>query len=498
MDVEHCFRFWDRVRRAFRRRELYLRDLDRIRYVAISPAIQVTGAVLGAAVLLVAVSGVAGTALYRDAAVIREQALGGARADHWRLLQSLDTLSERLDAAGIGAVGAPGALVRDMLRHEVDSFITLFRSPEPDPGMLAALGGKLVPKSVPDGLLMAEAHARLLQRAEEAERNSERLSARTRELSDDLAALRGLLEFSESERTEQDRVIDAVSTRIGDLETELSAAADRTERIGADLMVTQFELEDESERAQGAEADRLALRTKVDQLEGEIAFYRNTQANWLLALGAHTQDSISLVESAVAMTGVNVEKLVARAQKELRSAAGGPFIAAISETVALSDGVGAIATDVGVQVERWEALKLLVRAIPLSAPLDQYEITSGFGRRTDPFNGRKAMHTGIDFKAPVKTAVLSTAPGRVVFAGRNREYGRLVEIDHGFGIRTRYAHLAEIAVKQGDDVANRAKIGSLGSSGRSTGPHLHYEVLIDGRPMNPIKFLEAARHVLKG
>jgi murein DD-endopeptidase MepM/ murein hydrolase activator NlpD len=137
--------------------------------------------------------------------------------------------------------------------------------------------------------------------------------------------------------------------------------------------------------------------------------------------------------------------------------------------VALSDGVGAIATDVGVQVERWEALKLLVRAMPLSAPLDQYQITSGFGRRTDPINGRKAMHTGIDFKAAVKTAVLSTAPGRVVFAGRNREYGRLVEIDHGFGIRTRYAHLAEIAVKQGDEVGNRAKVGLLGSSGRSTG-----------------------------
>jgi murein DD-endopeptidase MepM/ murein hydrolase activator NlpD len=135
--------------------------------------------------------------------------------------------------------------------------------------------------------------------------------------------------------------------------------------------------------------------------------------------------------------------------------------------------------------------------MPFSAPLDQYQIASGFGTRSDPINGRRAMHTGLDFNAPVKTPVLSTAPGRVVFADWHGEYGRLVEIDHGFGIRTRYAHLAEISVKKDEEVPNRAKVGLLGSSGRSTGPHLHYEVLVDGRPLNPKKFLEAARHVLK-
>ncbi|HXV24829.1 MAG TPA: peptidoglycan DD-metalloendopeptidase family protein [Alphaproteobacteria bacterium] len=496
MDLGHGVRVWNRIRRAFRRRELYLREEHGLRYIAIPPARQALAAVLGAAVLLLSVSGLTGTALYWEAAVNREQALVVARAEHWRLLQNLDGLAERLDAGGIEAVAAPGALMHDMLRRERESFNVLL--PGPEPGELGAVISEPMPNSIVDGLLLAEAHARLLQRTHKAEQESERLLARERELSDDIASLRVLLADSDSERLEQGNTIGALSRRIGELEAELTAAEDRTERIGADLMVAQFELEDESERYQIAEADRLALRVKADQLEGEVAFYRNTQASWLLALGAHTQDSIALVENAVAMTGINVENLLARAQKELRSAAGGPFMVAISETAALSDGVGAIATDVGVQVERWEALKLLVRAMPLSAPLDQYQISSGFGRRTDPFNGRKAMHTGIDFKAPVKTAVLSTAPGRVVFAGRNREYGRLVEIDHGFGIRTRYAHLAEIAVKQGDEVANRAKIGLLGSSGRSTGPHLHYEVLIDGRPMNPIKFLEAARHVLKG
>ena len=189
------------------------------------------------------------------------------------------------------------------------------------------------------------------------------------------------------------------------------------------------------------------------------------------------------------MTGLNVETLVTRAKEDLPSAAGGPFVAVVADTGAFSENVGAIASDVGERI---------VRVLPLSAPLDQYRIGSGFGRRSDPLNGQRAMHTGLDFNAPVKTPVLSTAPGRVVFAGWHREYGRLVEIDHGFGIRTRYAHLSEISVAQGQEVANRARIGLLGSSGRSTGPHLHYEILADGKPMNPINFLEAARHVLKG
>lgn len=489
---------WDRLRRMFRRRELYVRGEERIHYITISPALQMAAAALCVSLMMMAASGLLGTVVYRDAASSRADALGAARADYWELLQSLDALSERLDASGAAEAGAPGALVRDMLRHEMDRFRTLFPGPEPQPGLLRALAAKLLPKSAPDGLVLAEAHSRLLRRAQDAERNSARLSARERQLSMELVDAHGLLAIREGEKLEQSKVVDALSRRIETLELRLAAAEERNEQIGADLMVTQLELDEESERTQNVEADRDALKAKVADLEGQIASYRSAQETWLLALGVRTKDSIALVEHAVAMTGVNVEKLIARAQKDLVSAAGGPFIAAVADTGGLSENVGAIATNVGEQVERWEALKRIVRVLPLSAPLDQYRIGSGFGKRMDPINGRRAMHTGLDFNAPVKTPVLSTAPGRVVFAGWHREYGRLVEIDHGFGIRTRYAHLSEILVEQGQEVANRAKIGRLGSSGRSTGPHLHYEVLTDGKPMNPINFLEAARHVLKG
>lgn len=492
------FRLWDRVRGAFRRREIYWRGEERFHYVAISPALQVAAAAVAALLLLLAASGTLGTALYRDAASSRAEALSVAQRDYWSLLHSLDALSDRLDTAGMEAAGAPAALVRTMLRHEMERFGALFPDTGDGQGVLAALMGKLLPKSVPDGLVLAEAQSRLLRRIQDEERTSARLAARERELSSELADARALLVVSEGERLEQVRVIEAMNGEIGDLELHLAAAEERYQEIGFELMAAQFDLEEEGERTQSAEADRRMLKGKIADLEAQIASYRSTQANWLIALGAHTKDSIALVESAVAMTGVNLERLVSRAQKELRSAAGGPFIAAVTETGPLPDGVEAIATDVGEQVERWEALKLLVRAMPLSAPLDQYRVGSGFGTRIDPFNGRRAMHIGLDFNAPAKTPVLSTAPGRVVFAGWHGEYGRLVEIDHGLGIRSRYAHLAEISVKRGEEVANRAKIGALGSSGRSTGPHLHYEILIDSKPMNPVKFLEAARHVLKG
>ncbi len=492
------FRLWDCVRRAFRRREFYLPGDGRIHLVAVSSAVQVAAAAAGIALVLLAASGMLATALYRDAAISRAEVLAAARADYWKLLQNLDQLSEGVDTAG-AAAGAPGALVRDLLRREMTRFRALFPKSEPEKGGLAVLSRRVLPRLVPDGLILAEAHSRLLRRAEEAEREAGRLAEREHKVSTELAEARNLLAMVESGRLEGGRLINAMTARIGALKTRHAATEERSQRLDSELAAARSELAREKARNQAAEVDRRSLEAAIARLEGQIASYQSTQTTWLIALGTRTQDSISLVESAVAMTGVDVNKLVSRARKELRSAAGGPFIAAsVTETGALPEGVDEIATDVGEQVERWEALKRVVRVMPLSAPLDQYLIASGFGMRTDPVNGHKAMHTGLDFNARAKTPVLSTAPGRVVFAGWRRDYGRLVEIDHGFGIHTRYAHLAAISVKRGEEVAHRAELGLLGSSGRSTGPHLHYEVLVDGKPMNPTKFLEAARHVLKG
>ncbi|MBV9991460.1 MAG: peptidoglycan DD-metalloendopeptidase family protein [Alphaproteobacteria bacterium] len=132
--------------------------------------------------------------------------------------------------------------------------------------------------------------------------------------------------------------------------------------------------------------------------------------------------------------------------------------------------------------------------VPVSGP--EFERTSGFGARIDPFTGRYAFHPGVDFAGPWGAIVHSTAPGRVIWAGPQGGYGNMVEIDHGMGIHTRYGHLSAILVRVGDTVAKGGPVGKLGSTGRSTGPHVHYEVFYDGVLRNPRNFIEAGRHVL--
>ncbi|HVW72135.1 MAG TPA: M23 family metallopeptidase [Rhizomicrobium sp.] len=132
----------------------------------------------------------------------------------------------------------------------------------------------------------------------------------------------------------------------------------------------------------------------------------------------------------------------------------------------------------------------LPTAAPLHASMDR---TSGFGPRLDPFSGRYAFHPGVDFAGPTGMPVLATADGLVTFSGRDGSYGNMVEIDHGYGLKTRYAHLISVSVTQGQSVAKGAVVGRLGSTGRSTGPHVHYEVWFDDVVRNPDGFLRLGR-----
>jgi murein DD-endopeptidase MepM/ murein hydrolase activator NlpD len=145
--------------------------------------------------------------------------------------------------------------------------------------------------------------------------------------------------------------------------------------------------------------------------------------------------------------------------------------------------------------EKLAALRTLAQILPISAPLESYEISSPFGVRGDPVNGRGSFHTGEDFRAPYMSPVYATAPGVVTYAGYRDDYGKIVEIDHGNGISTRYGHLHRYVVSVGQRVASRTQIGFLGSTGRATGPHVHYEVLVNGEPHDPEKFLGLARVV---
>jgi murein DD-endopeptidase MepM/ murein hydrolase activator NlpD len=132
--------------------------------------------------------------------------------------------------------------------------------------------------------------------------------------------------------------------------------------------------------------------------------------------------------------------------------------------------------------------EILVAATPSIMPVRGYP-TDRFGRRADPFDGSKDFHPGIDISAPKGTKVLASADGLVVFAGRRYSYGKLVSIEHKFGISTRYGHLDRYTVKAGDRVRKGDIIGYVGSTGRATGSHLHYEVRLRSQPLNPLRFL---------
>lgn len=132
--------------------------------------------------------------------------------------------------------------------------------------------------------------------------------------------------------------------------------------------------------------------------------------------------------------------------------------------------------------------RLQALMVPSSPPVSG-PVGSGFGFRADPFTGHSALHTGLDFPAESGTPITAAAGGVVINVGRHPAYGQMLELDHGNGLMTRYAHASKILVKQGDLVRRGQPIAAVGSTGRSTGPHLHFEVLVEGVPQDPVKFL---------
>jgi murein DD-endopeptidase MepM/ murein hydrolase activator NlpD len=201
---------------------------------------------------------------------------------------------------------------------------------------------------------------------------------------------------------------------------------------------------------------------------------------------------VGALEDLVDGTGVDLDQLIARAAWAQAPAQGGPL------QVVDPDAVRAPAPPSGDDPMSWDIARLallhrVTSDLPLAAPLDVFRITSGYGARRDPFAGTLAFHSGLDLAAPPLAEVRATAPGRVVFAGPAGPYGKLVEVAHGMGIVTRYGHLHAIDVAAGDRVGLHAPIGVIGSSGRSTSRHLHYEIRIDDRPLDPARFLDAGR-----
>jgi murein DD-endopeptidase MepM/ murein hydrolase activator NlpD len=195
---------------------------------------------------------------------------------------------------------------------------------------------------------------------------------------------------------------------------------------------------------------------------------------------------------AIRTFGLNPRLMMA--ELDDRSAQGGPLL----HLATSADGsLDPRFRRLGMSLARMNQLERGLAGIPQVLPASMEYISSGFGYRSDPFTGEGAFHAGLDFAGPLGAPVYAAAKGKVSFVGQRQGYGNCVEIDHGNGLVTRYAHMSAFRAHVGEAVRAGEQIGAIGSTGRSTGPHLHFEVRINDRPVNPRPFLEAAPQVLK-
>lgn len=243
---------------------------------------------------------------------------------------------------------------------------------------------------------------------------------------------------------------------------------------------------------------------RIAALEDRLTDIKKNQVALLGDLRESATGQIERFQRVVSMTGLSVDTVANQLGGNSRSGRGGPFLLGPEIRLSTMDGniddferqFAEIAQTYG----RLDSLTTAVARMPLVTPVSngQYRSTSGFGYRMDPFTGRVAFHSGADMAGEYGTPVLATSSGRVTVSGRKGPYGLMVEIDHGRGVRTRYGHLQGAMVKVGDFVQFRQKIATMGSSGRSTGPHLHYEIWFNDVVRDPTKFFDAGRNVFKG
>lgn len=250
---------------------------------------------------------------------------------------------------------------------------------------------------------------------------------------------------------------------------------------------------------ESAPAAMAMLRTATDPLppSDETARIGSVESS----LDALAEDQVAFVEdigSKVAERTQKVAGILKKLGQDVPSGTrgdaagdeiGGPFIPldANADPDTFRSGVDLIDGE----IDRFTQIRRLAGQLPLARPMAEALITSGFGARMDPFFGRPAMHPGIDYSAPVGSPVRATAAGTVIAAGYSGGYGNMVEVDHGNGVTTRYGHMSAILVTVGQIVPKGGLLGRTGDTGRSTGPHLHYEIRLDGDAIDPMRYIRA-------
>jgi len=305
-------------------------------------------------------------------------------------------------------------------------------------------------------------------------------------LQEDVADLRDRLAFSARDRAVAEDQLSALASQADALRRQLESTEMRLHGLEQKLSQREDqppELAAEARLVEPVQAELAPSEANPAHREGgapEISTEATRRAEGIAEVARR---GIGEFERVLASAGINVARLFSRFG--VNHAEGGPFM----PPTRADQPVGSIVADMIARIRG------LAKTLPLSTPLEHYQLGSRFGPRRDPFNGRPAFHTGLDFDAAYMSPVYATAPGIVTYAGYRGAYGKVVEIDHGNGITTLYGHMHRYTVSVGQRVEAHTQIGLLGSTGRASGPHVHYEVIVNGQPQDPGKFMELARLV---
>ena len=280
-------------------------------------------------------------------------------------------------------------------------------------------------------------------------------------------------------------------------------AADLNERQDAlDQITKQFIGDDVAKQATGSEkltSDEKKILENTKKISaafpaaGKLAALEARQILFAKKLTRAAIKRTEEAEIAIRKFGLNPDKLAAN-MSATNTAMGGPLIPFFSKG---SDDLHPTLERLSNALTRMDSLERTLLAIPSAMPTNTNMMSSNYGYRRDPFTGGGAMHSGIDFKGPHGQPILAAAKGTVTHAGWQSGYGKTVEITHGNGLMTRYAHLSRLNVTTGQNVTQGLQVGAMGSTGRSTGTHLHFEVRMNGQAINPRPFLETNSDVLK-
>jgi len=313
-------------------------------------------------------------------------------------------------------------------------------------------------------------------------------------LQQDLSSIEHELKVTEAERQAIYGARERLKGDLDNIQDNLTSITSRNYLLQDNLDTTTSDLSSALSERNVALVESKRMKVYAEELEATLSSLETAQVGTVDDLTRQTENNIESLERVVQMAGLDLAAVLEKNMSET-AGQGGPFIA-VPEGVS-GDELRMKLVSLDNRLEQLHVLQASMQRIPLAAPLKTYYLTSKFGKRRDPVNEKWSMHYGIDMGSTNKSPVYSTAPGVVTYAGWKGKYGKLVEIDHGGGIKTRFGHLGKIYVKKGEEVGFYKKIGQVGSTGRSTGPHLHYEIVFGKKPMDPTNFIKAGRYVFQ-